>query len=225
MSWSVLAPISSTPDSHLSVVTASAGGRPRVGSSPVAPKLSRRARPRVGTCGHCEKQLRSYGLRTPPFTGRKAARAARETTMNLVRHLTRCRFAPARGMVRGFRPGGAPSGNVVRQPPATHAVSRRGARTGAGFRSIDSTSSASRAHAGDIRAGFLEYGRDYTRRFGGERVTHSDVLHAVPGNSAATRVADLRALPDPSDIRLRILTQVLLCIEDVRPAIRTVHRI
>lgn len=84
------------------------------------------------------------------------------------------------------------------------------------------------AHASDIRGRVLEVqDANYTRRFGGERVTHSDVLHAVPGNPAATIVADLGRAPEISSDTFDciILSQVLLCIEDVRSAIRTVHRI
>lgn len=84
------------------------------------------------------------------------------------------------------------------------------------------------AHAGDIHGRVLEVqDASYTRRFGGERVTQSDVLHAVGGNHQATIVADLMSAPQiPSDtFDCIILTQVLLCIPDVRAAVRTVHRI
>ena len=48
------------------------------------------------------------------------------------------------------------------------------------------------AHAGDIRGDVLEIGDNaYTRRFGGERVTKSDVLHVSEGNPDATIVGDL----------------------------------
>jgi SAM-dependent methyltransferase len=84
------------------------------------------------------------------------------------------------------------------------------------------------AYAPDIRGRVLEVqDASYTLRFGGERVTRSDVLHVVPGNPAATIVADLGCAPEiPSDtFDCIILSQVLLCIEDVRAAIGTVHRI
>ncbi len=48
-------------------------------------------------------------------------------------------------------------------------------------------------HADDVRGRVLEVGdATYTRRFGGDRVTHSDVLHAEPGNPHATVVGDLQ---------------------------------
>jgi hypothetical protein len=47
------------------------------------------------------------------------------------------------------------------------------------------------AHAHDVRGRVLEIKDDYyTRRFGGDRVTRSVVLHVVPGNPRATIVAD-----------------------------------
>ena len=43
-----------------------------------------------------------------------------------------------------------------------------------------------------VRGRVLEVAdREYTTRFGGSRVTASDVLHAVAGNDAATIVGDL----------------------------------
>ncbi len=84
------------------------------------------------------------------------------------------------------------------------------------------------AHADDIAGRVLELeDPNYTRRFGGHRVTASDVLHVVEGNSRATIVADLTK---PNDIPDRhydcvILTQTLQFIYDVPAAIRTVHRI
>ena len=47
-------------------------------------------------------------------------------------------------------------------------------------------------HASDIRGHVLEMGDAfYTQKFGGNRVTVSDVLHVVEGNPEATIVADL----------------------------------
>jgi hypothetical protein len=47
-------------------------------------------------------------------------------------------------------------------------------------------------HCADIRGRTLEMADPrYTRRFGGDRVTHSDVLHYVAGNRLATLVGDL----------------------------------
>lgn len=82
--------------------------------------------------------------------------------------------------------------------------------------------------ADDVRGRVLELGdATYTRRFGGNRVTRSDVLHGRPGNPAATIVADLTDADQiPSDsFDCVILTQTLLLIYDVRAAIRTIHRI
>ena len=68
---------------------------------------------------------------------------------------------------------------------------------------------------------------DYTVRFGGNRVTKSDVLDMRPDYPLATIVADLTDAGDiPSDsFDCVILTQVLNFIYDVKAAIRTIHRI
>ncbi len=83
-------------------------------------------------------------------------------------------------------------------------------------------------NAADIGGRVLEIGDPgYTRRFGGGRVTRSDVLHAVPGNPQATIVGDLTdgtgLESDAYDCI--ILTQTLLVIWDVAAAVRTVHRV
>jgi SAM-dependent methyltransferase len=83
-------------------------------------------------------------------------------------------------------------------------------------------------HANDIRGRVLEIGDDsYTRKFGDDRVTASDVLHVVEGNPKATIVADLtQADHIPSKIfDCIIMTQTLQLIYDVREAIKTLHRI
>jgi SAM-dependent methyltransferase len=83
-------------------------------------------------------------------------------------------------------------------------------------------------HAGDVRGRVLEVGDDaYTRRFGGERVTRSDVLHVHADNPKATIVADLADAGDvPSDaFDCIVLTQTLQLVYDVRTAIATLHRI
>ena len=82
--------------------------------------------------------------------------------------------------------------------------------------------------ATDIRGRVLEVGDDsYTRRYGGSRVTKSDVLNVVEGNQKTTIVADLtRADHIPSDaFDCIIFTQTLQLIYDVRAAVRTLHRI
>lgn len=79
-----------------------------------------------------------------------------------------------------------------------------------------------------IQGHVLELGDDtYTKRFGGEQVTSTDVLHAIPGNPAATIVADLTCAEQiPSDtFDCIIFTQALLLIYDVKAALRTIHRI
>jgi SAM-dependent methyltransferase len=84
------------------------------------------------------------------------------------------------------------------------------------------------AHAADIRGRVLEVKDDrYTRQFGGDRVSRSDVLHVVPGNPKATIVADLTdgdGLASES-FDCAIITHVLPFIRDPRAAIRTLHRI
>jgi SAM-dependent methyltransferase len=83
-------------------------------------------------------------------------------------------------------------------------------------------------HAADIRGRVLEIGdAAYTRRFGGDRVTRSDVLHFVAGNPEATIIADLtRADHIPSDsFDCIILTQTLQMILDVPAALYHLHRV
>jgi SAM-dependent methyltransferase len=78
-----------------------------------------------------------------------------------------------------------------------------------------------------IQGRALEVGdASYTRQFGGDRVTQSDVLHAVAGNRKATIVGDL-ATGDgiPSDaFDCIILTQVLPFLLNVAGAIANCHR-
>jgi SAM-dependent methyltransferase len=84
------------------------------------------------------------------------------------------------------------------------------------------------ASAADIQGRVLEVGDDaYTKRFGLDRVTQSDVLHAQAGNPEATIVADLtHADHIPSDsFDCIIFTQTLHFIYDMRAAINTLHRI
>jgi glycosyltransferase involved in cell wall biosynthesis len=83
-------------------------------------------------------------------------------------------------------------------------------------------------HSSDIVGSVLEVGDDvYTRRFGGDRVTHVDVLHADEGNPKSTIVADLSAADDlGSDLYdCIVFTQTLQFIYDVRAAVRTLHRL
>lgn len=81
-----------------------------------------------------------------------------------------------------------------------------------------------------IQGRVLELGDDtYTKRFNGDRVTKSDVLHSPIGDIGPliTIVADLtRADHIPSDtFDCIILTQTLLFIYDLQAAIKTLYRI
>jgi glycosyltransferase involved in cell wall biosynthesis len=82
-------------------------------------------------------------------------------------------------------------------------------------------------NASEIVGRVLEVGDDeYTRRFGGSRVTCSDVLHVAAGNPRATFVGDVtdpRILPDNA-FNCIIFTQTLQLIYDVRAAVVQLHR-
>ena len=83
-------------------------------------------------------------------------------------------------------------------------------------------------NAVDIMGHVFEIGDDiYTRQFGNERVTKSDVLHVTEGNLKATIVGDLvRADHIPSNcFDCIILAQTLQFIYDVPAAIKTLYRI
>jgi SAM-dependent methyltransferase len=83
-------------------------------------------------------------------------------------------------------------------------------------------------HADDIRGRVLEIGdATYTRRFGGDRVTRSDVLHVSEGNALATFIGDLTSAEHiPSNaFDCVIATQTLHLIYDVRAALGTLYRI
>jgi SAM-dependent methyltransferase len=77
-------------------------------------------------------------------------------------------------------------------------------------------------NAGDIRGRALEIANNnYTVQFGGARVTCSDVLHAVPGNAAATLVGDLATgagIPR-SAFDCMILTQTLTHIYELKETV------
>jgi SAM-dependent methyltransferase len=84
------------------------------------------------------------------------------------------------------------------------------------------------ANQTDIRGRVLEVGdAAYTARFGGQRVTRSDVLHVPPGTPEATIVADLASGDSiPGDaFDCIVLTQTLHLIFDVPAAVATLHRI
>jgi SAM-dependent methyltransferase len=82
--------------------------------------------------------------------------------------------------------------------------------------------------ADDIKGRVLEIGDNaYTRAFGGDRVTISDILHVHENNPDATLVGDLTDAKNvPSDaFDCLILTQTLHLIYDLNAALTTIHRI
>jgi len=84
-----------------------------------------------------------------------------------------------------------------------------------------------RSHRSLIGGRVLEIGdATYTCAFGDNRVTESEVLHAVEGNEVATLVGNLETgdgIPDHS-FDCIILTQTLHVIFDVRAALETARR-
>jgi SAM-dependent methyltransferase len=83
-------------------------------------------------------------------------------------------------------------------------------------------------HAADIRGNVLEIGDNfYTRQYGGDRVSHSDVLHVAEQNPGVTIIGDLanagHLASDAFDCI--ILTQTLQTIYDLNAAVKTIHRI
>jgi SAM-dependent methyltransferase len=84
------------------------------------------------------------------------------------------------------------------------------------------------AHASDIKGRVLEVqDNSYTLRYGGDKVTRSDILHKEAGNPAATIVADLTDAAEISDDSFDcvICTQTLQIIYDIPAALSTIHRI
>jgi FkbM family methyltransferase len=83
------------------------------------------------------------------------------------------------------------------------------------------------AWRGDVRGHVLEVGSgEYTRRFGGPRVTQCDVLnlHAGPGTTLVADLTHATQIPDAT-YDCVILTQTLPFIFDVHAALRTTYRI
>jgi SAM-dependent methyltransferase len=83
-------------------------------------------------------------------------------------------------------------------------------------------------YSSDIRGSVLEIGDDtYTRKFGGHRVTRTDVFHAHGDNPQATIVGDLGSAPlVPSNtFDCAIVPQTLQFILDPIEGLRTLHRI
>lgn len=84
------------------------------------------------------------------------------------------------------------------------------------------------AHRDRIFGTVLEISENtYTRMFGGDRVTHSDVLHYDDPSPPATVTGDLTDAPHlPSNhYDCVIITQTLMLIYDVNAALETLHRI
>ncbi|HEY5119325.1 MAG TPA: methyltransferase domain-containing protein [Anaerolineales bacterium] len=79
-----------------------------------------------------------------------------------------------------------------------------------------------------IRGRVLEVGdRGYTQKYGGSRVTQSDVLHVTAGNPEATIVGDLatgKGIPHGAYDCL-VLTQTLHLIYDVHSVVKNIHRL
>lgn len=83
-------------------------------------------------------------------------------------------------------------------------------------------------HAEDIRGHVLEVGdSEYTRKFGADRVTQSDVIDLDPNNSRANIHDDLCSASSIADDTYDCILcpQTLLFIYDIHSAIRTMHRI
>ena len=82
-------------------------------------------------------------------------------------------------------------------------------------------------HAADVRGDVLEVGTNaYTRRFGSDRVSRSEVLHVSDEMPEVTLVADMTrpdSLP-PDEFDCIILTQTLQFIYDCREALSTAYR-
>ncbi len=84
------------------------------------------------------------------------------------------------------------------------------------------------ANAAAIRGHVLEIGDDhYSRTFGGDRITHQDVLHVAAGRPGVTITADLSQAPHipKAAFDCIVLTQTLHYIFDLKAAVATVYRI
>jgi SAM-dependent methyltransferase len=83
-------------------------------------------------------------------------------------------------------------------------------------------------HAMDIQGHVLEIKHNtYTVKYGGDRVTKSDILHKVEGNPDATIVADLSNANRLSSNTFDtiIFTQTLQFIYDIKSTVATLYRI
>jgi len=84
------------------------------------------------------------------------------------------------------------------------------------------------AHAQSVRGRVLEIGTaEMTRRFGGDRVSRGDVLHASDAGPLVTIVADLAdgaGIPSAT-FDCALVTQTMQFIYDIHAVVRTLHRI
>lgn len=83
-------------------------------------------------------------------------------------------------------------------------------------------------HAGDVRGHVLEVAEDhYTRRYGGQAVQRSDILHADTSNPQATLIGDLASgdgLPE-NRFDCFICTQTLQYVYALQDAVGQIHRL
>lgn len=83
-------------------------------------------------------------------------------------------------------------------------------------------------HSKDIRGTVLEVAENtYTRKFGGDRVETSHILHVQAGNPKATIIGNLATGENLSSESFDciILTQTMHLIYDIKGVVETVHRI
>lgn len=83
-------------------------------------------------------------------------------------------------------------------------------------------------NAGVVRGNILEIGdNDYTLKYGGQKITRSDILHVDKKNPNATIIGDLSNAPQIKDNEYDciILTQTLHLIYDFQSAIKTCYRV
>ena len=84
------------------------------------------------------------------------------------------------------------------------------------------------AFSSDVQGRCLEVADNaYTKRFGGDRVTHSDVLHNTEGRRQATLVLDLTETANAPENQFDciICTQTLHLIFDITAAIATLNKL
>lgn len=159
------------------------------------------------------------------LTAKQAARSAFEALVSTLPPAPRARMEALREAARKRPPVGFVRFGSLRR---LHPISRHfGYDRGTPIDRIYIEGFLER-QAQDICGRVLEIGdRSYTQRFGGARVTGSDVLNVksdVPGTTFVGDLADGSALPSDA-FDCIILTQTLHLIYDLHAAIETVHRI